>query len=238
VKLREILHMPEEDGPGRIEGFVLEGGERLTADAYVAAVPAWALSRLMPASLREMAFFANIAALPVAPAISVQIWFDRPVVDTIDFTLVGRSLTPVYQDVGKTVYPNPRGSRLSVIVSPADDLLAHTDQQLVRLVLKSLNDVEPRVMHAGVVKSVVLRHKEHLIRPLPGAMGARPGQATPVPNLFLAGDWTQQPYFGSQEGAVRGGKAAAREIVRALSPGLRITWAADGGPVPSHRDAP
>jgi len=38
-----------------------------------------------------------------------------------------------------------------------------------------------------------------------------------VPNLFLAGDWTQQPFFGSQEGAVRGGKACAEELLRSLS---------------------
>ena len=41
-------------------------------------------------------------------------------------------------------------------------------------------------------------------------------------NLFLAGDWRQQDFFGSQEGAVRGGKACAREVLRALAPGKAL----------------
>ena len=224
VELSEILLTPAGEGPVRVAGFGLAGGERLDADVYVAAVPAWAFSRLMPARLKADPFFRGIAELPLAPAISVQLWFDRPVVDTPDFTLVGRSLTPVYQDQTTNAYPNPRGSRVSVIVSPADALLDKPDSALVTLVLESLHQVEPRVQREALLKSVVLRHREHLIRPLPGAMSRRPTQITPVPNLFLAGDWTQQTYFGSQEGAVRGGKAAARAIVRALAPELRVSW--------------
>lgn len=224
LQLTGIGYERGEGGPGRITGFELANGERLEADAYVAAVPAWALKPLIPEPLRDLAYFNRITQLPVAPAISVQIWFDRPVVDTADYTLVARSLTPVYQDVARTAYPYARGSRLSVVISPADDLLDKTDQELLMLTLRSLQAVEPRVMQAGIAKSVILRHREHLIRPLPGAMSARPSQATPVPNLFVAGDWTHQEYFGSQEGAVRGGKAAARAVVRALSPELRISW--------------
>ena len=56
-------------------------------------------------------------------------------------------------------------------------------------------------------------HAQHLVRPLPGAMRARPDQATPIANLFFAGDWTQQPFFGSQEGAVRGGKACGEKLL-------------------------
>lgn len=226
AKLKSIDLAERQEGEAlpQIAGLTFMDGTTVEADAYVMALPAWALAPVLPAYYREKLFFRGIAELPVAPAISVQLFFDRRVCEDGDFRLVGRSLTPVYQDQSTNAYPYARGSRLSVIVSPADDLLDHTHQQLVTMVVKSLAQVQPAIGHAGLVKSVVLRHKEHLIRPLPGAMSARPTQETPVPNLFLAGDWTQQAFFGSQEGAVRGGKACARAIARRFKPELRVAW--------------
>jgi 15-cis-phytoene desaturase len=216
VKLGEILFDP---GENRVQGFVLEGGGRLEADAYVAAIPAWTFAPLIPGPLRQAPFFAAIAALPVAPAIAVQVWFDRRVVSTPDFTLVARSDVPVYQEQSINTYPYPDGGRISATISPADEYLSWTDAALVELTLGELAKVQPTIREARVVKSVVLKHEKHLIRPLPGAMSARPVQATPVPNLFLAGDWTQQDYFGSQEGAVRGGRACADAILRSFGVG-------------------
>jgi 15-cis-phytoene desaturase len=191
----------------------LQGGERLEGSVYVAALPVWNLVPLVPEPLKADPFFASLAELPVAPAISVQIWFDRDVVTHERFVLVGHSEACVYQDQSRNAYPTSQGSRLSVIVSPADRLLFAPDEALVKKVLESLEKVVPAVREARVRKSVVLKHPKHLVRPLPGAMSLRPVQATPVPNFFLAGDWTQQPFFGSQEGAVRGGKACAEAIL-------------------------
>jgi 15-cis-phytoene desaturase len=217
VKLREILFRPATvtgAGLGRVEGFGLEGGERLEADVYVAALPVWHLVPLVPGPLKTEPFFASLAELPVAPAISVQLWFDGPVVSHDRFTLVAHSHSCVFQDQSTNAYPYAGGSRLSVIVSPADGLLGEREEALVRLVVDELGRVQPAIRGARVVKSVVLKHEKHLVRPLPGAMSRRPTQATPVGNFFLAGDWTQQPFFGSQEGAVRGGKACAEAVLR------------------------
>lgn len=41
----------------------------------------------------------------------------------------------------------------------------------------------------------------------------RPTQKTPIPNFYLAGDYTKQRYLASMEGAVYSGKLAAKEIV-------------------------
>jgi 15-cis-phytoene desaturase len=218
VKLREILY---DAGEGRVRGFLLEAAERVEADCFVVAIPAWAFVPLIPGPLSRDPFFAGIASLPVAPAIAVQAWFDRHVVSTPDFTLVARSAVPVYQDQAALTYPYADGSRISATISPADEYLSWTDAALLEMTLEALAKVQPGVREARVVKSVVLKHEKHLIRPLPGAMSARPMQATPVANLFLAGDWTQQDYFGSQEGAVRGGRACAEAVIRSCGEGRR-----------------
>lgn len=213
TELTEVLYDPAER---LVTGFVLAGDQRVDADAYVIAIPAWGFVPLIPGPLRHEPFFAGIVDLPVAPAISVQLWFDRLASETDEFYLVARSYAAVYQEQSLRTYPCS-GGRISVIVSPADDLLDWEDQALVKMVVQSLGQVNKDIASAQIRKSVVLKHRRHLIRPLPGAMSSRPTQRTPIGNLFLAGDWTQQDFFGSQEGAVRGGKACAHEVIRSVS---------------------
>jgi 15-cis-phytoene desaturase len=212
ARLREIHY---DAASNSIKFLTLESGARVEADDYVMALPAWEFAPLIPEPLRTNPFFAQILTLPVAPAISVQLWFDRPVVDTQDFTLVARSFMPVYQEQGRS-YGDAEGTRISATISPADGYMAWGEEGLVAYALNLLAKIEPKVKGAKLVKRVILKHEKHLVRPRPGAMSRRPTQRTPVSNLFLAGDWTQQDYFGSQEGAVRGGRACAREILAQL----------------------
>jgi 15-cis-phytoene desaturase len=205
-----------DKGELRADALELRNGERIEGDVFVMAVPAWELLPLLPPELQQMGFFQDISTLPTAPAISAQLWFDGDRVSSKEYTLVAGSRAPVYQDQSTTAYPDARGSRLSVIISPADQLLEASDSQIVAEVMASLRPVEPALRGVEPRKVVILRHAKHLIRPLPGAMSRRPTQVTPVPNLFLAGDWTQQDFLGSQEGAVRGGKRAAEAIQAAL----------------------
>lgn len=200
----------------KVKSFGLEDGQRISADIFVMALPSWIFAALIPDKLAEEEFFQNIRSLPTAPAIAVQLWFDRPVAANEDFVLVPRSDTPVYQEQGVT-YRNQKGTRISITISPAEGHLNNSDQDLVDLALDSLRKVEPATRSAQLLKSVVLKHEKHLLKPLPGVMSRRPSQVTPIKNFFLAGDWTQQDYFGSQEGAVRSGCACAEQILRSTS---------------------
>jgi zeta-carotene desaturase len=42
---------------------------------------------------------------------------------------------------------------------------------------------------------------------------------TPLPNLFLAGDWTQTGWPATMESAVRSGRLAAAAVIRQASAG-------------------
>ena len=52
----------------------------------------------------------------------------------------------------------------------------------------------------------------------PGHDRLRPAQATAVPGLTLAGDYTRQPFLTTMEGAVLAGQRAARVIEQARGP--------------------
>jgi 15-cis-phytoene desaturase len=215
MRLEQILYQPDLR---RVTGFGTADGGWFQADAFVLAIPGWSLAPLLPEPLRLEPFFAEIDTLPVAPAIAVQLWFDRQFLNTPDYFLVARGFVPIYQEQSVRTYPSSAGGRISTLVCPADDLLTWDEPKLVTLVTETLSRVVPAIKQARVLKSIVLKHHRHLIRPLPGALSRRPSQKTPVPNLFLAGDWTQQDFFGSQEGAVRGGKACARAVLHELLP--------------------
>jgi 15-cis-phytoene desaturase len=212
TKIVEILHEPDSTPLGRINGFVLDDASVVEADIYVVAMPAWTFAPLIPQPIRNDPFFANIADLPIAPAIAVQLWMDRKVAKSDAYHLLPRTNVVVYQDQTKRTYPYPHGSRLSVDLAPADDMLGWDDEAIVKHTLDTLRAANPAMVKAKVKKWVVLKHPAHLIRPLPGVMTRRPSQVTPVANFFLAGDWTQQEFFGSQEGAVRGGRDCASAI--------------------------
>ena len=59
----------------------------------------------------------------------------------------------------------------------------------------------------------MVRIPNSIYREAPGSDPFRPSQATPVPNLFLAGDYTRQDYMASMEGAVRSGQRAAQAVL-------------------------
>jgi uncharacterized protein with NAD-binding domain and iron-sulfur cluster len=48
----------------------------------------------------------------------------------------------------------------------------------------------------------------------PGVDRLRPAQNTPIPNLFLAGDWTATGWPATMEGAVRSGYLAVEALLR------------------------
>ncbi|MCA9867957.1 MAG: FAD-dependent oxidoreductase, partial [Anaerolineales bacterium] len=60
----------------------------------------------------------------------------------------------------------------------------------------------------------VVSHPEDFYLLAPGAEKLRPSQATPIPGLTLAGDYTKQPLFCTMEGAVMSGERAAKAVIK------------------------
>src|SRR5262245_4005314 len=155
MRLEKVLYQPDLR---RVTGFGTADGGWFQADAYVLAIPGWTVMPLLPEPLRLEPFFAEIGTLPVAPAISVQLWFDRQFLDRPDYFLVARGYVPMYQEQSLRTYPWSAGSRISALVAPADDLLTWDEPKLVTLVIETLSRVAPAMKAAKVLKSVVLKH--------------------------------------------------------------------------------
>ncbi|MDY6783674.1 MAG: 15-cis-phytoene desaturase [Cyanobacteriota bacterium] len=217
--LKEILL--EEDGS--VRGFLmrgLKGAEDylIEADTYVSALSVDALKLLIPQAWRERQFFEQLKELEGVPVINLHLWFDRKLTD-IDHLLFSRSpLLSVYADMSNTCreYANSDRSMLELVLAPAKDWIAKSDDEIIAATMVELKKLFPQ--HFGeenpakLLKSHVIKTPRSVYKATPGREAYRPPQKTPIPNFYLSGSYTRQRYLGSMEGAVLSGKLAARAI--------------------------
>ena len=98
-------------------------------------------------------------------------------------------------------------------VAPAAPLWGQSDAAIIAACRAALADLWPASRAAQVLKATLVRIPNSIYRESPGSDRYRPPQATPVPHLYLAGDYTQQDYMASMEGAVRSAHLAARALL-------------------------
>jgi 15-cis-phytoene desaturase len=217
--LKEILL--KEDGT--VQGFLIRGldgaaDEVVTADLYVSALPVDPLKTLVPPAWREFPEFQQIQGLEGVPVINVHLWFDRKLTD-IDHLLFSRSpLLSVYADMSNTCkgYSNPNRSMLELVLAPAQDWIAKSEEEIVAATLGELEKLFPQHFlgdnPARLLKSRVVKTPRSVYKATPGRQACRPDQRTSIGNFYLAGDFTMQKYLGSMEGATLSGKQCAQTI--------------------------
>lgn len=206
---------PTPAGPGRL-GVVLDDG-RLEGDAVVLAVPHEAVASLLPAGARLDP--ARLAGLGTSPIVDVHVVYDRKVTDLEVAAGVG---TPVQFLFDRTVAAGldpAEGQVLAVSVSGADAEHGERPEVLVDRYTRALAELLPAARSAKVVDALVTREHSATFRAAPGTAALRPGPATGIEGLFLAGAWTDTRWPATMEGAVRSGTVAASCALHAL--GLR-----------------
>lgn len=202
-----------ELGDGGIEGVVTEGGDYFTADAYVSAVPAHDLVRMLPVRAWDYPYFSSLRCLGPVPVISVQLWFDRKITKVGDVIMSPGCVFCVYADLSNANFPAAR-SLVQLVVAPAEHLLSVSDQDVVDHVVRDLRDVWGTARRAEIIKYAVVRTPRafHALRP--GREIHRPRQRSPFANFVLAGDFTQSVLPPNMETATSTGIAAARQLLK------------------------
>jgi squalene-associated FAD-dependent desaturase len=184
---------------------------RLDADAVVSAVPWSALPPLLPEPWRSDPAFAAAPRLSGSPIVSIEMWLDRVVVDRPMVGLRDSEVEWVF-DKGR-LYGRPGAPQhLAFIISAAYRSAPRPNADLAALAEAALLRYFPSMAEARVTRTLVLREAEATFSCDPASEAIRPGAATPVRGLYLAGDWTDTGLPATIEGAVRSGRAAARLI--------------------------
>ncbi len=196
-------------------GVRLQGGEIIAADAFVMAAPLHSARQAIPRVLRHLPYFDNLWKLKSVPVMNVQVWFDRYVSETDNLHFTADAPFSVFADLAVTspLYDRHGGSLVSMAVAPAEPLWHLSDEEIARKCLDALGDLWPRTREARVLHHTVVKIPNSIYREVPGSDALRPTQRTPIRNFALAGDYTQQDYMASMEGAVRSGHRAARALL-------------------------
>lgn len=198
---------------GRVQGVATRNGQTMTADWYVAATTFDRLLDLLPAETAEgHECFRNLRNFETSPITSVHVWYDRPVLDLPHVVLV--------DCVGQWVFNRgetaPGEHYVQVVVSAARQFRGLGHDEVERRILAELSQLFPAAATAEVKRTRVVTEHAATFSAVPGVDRWRPAQATPIPNLFLAGDWTATGWPATMEGAVRSGYLAAEAILERL----------------------
>jgi squalene-associated FAD-dependent desaturase len=193
-----------------VDGFPVD------ADAVVLAVPHPAAAALVPAAAcPDRGHWSRLGASPI---VDVHVLYDRPVLDLPFAAVVDSPVQWVFDRsaAGGLDAALPGGQYVSSVVSAAGEWIDAPVARIREVFLPALADVLPRARRAEVAGFFVTRERHATFRQAPGTEAVRPGAATRMPGLFLAGAWTATGWPDTMEGAVRSGLESARRCRRHL----------------------
>ncbi len=205
-----------EGDNGGIAQVRLASGETISGGVFISALPPDALLRILPPSLALDPFFAGLAGIETSPIVNIHLWYDRPVMEEDFCALVDSPLQWVFnQTRNHDTNAVADSHHVCVSVSAAWEYIEQPREQLAETFAREMAGVFPAAGQAKILQTRVVKQRNATFRCRPGVNRLRPGAVTPVPNLFLAGEWTATGWPSTMEGAVRSGYAAAHAVAAA-----------------------
>ena len=207
----------------RITGVVTVNGELIEGDAVISAVPAAALTPLLPGGSEETDgpddFFTPAESIKTAPIVAVHIWYDRPVLRQKYVAVLDSPLQWVFNDTELKSRDDGAGQHIVISLSGAWEWKDRSKQELREIFTTEMALVFPEAQKAAITKFAVVKMLEATFRAIPGTQSARLSQRTPLPGLYLAGDWTDTGWPSTMESAVRSGNLAAGYVAEDIGTG-------------------
>lgn len=214
-----------DDTENSVAGLLLKGGEIVSADYYVSAMPVDAIKKLTPDPWRDIPYFSKMMGLKGVPVINIHVWFDRKL-STVDNLIFSRSpLLSVYADMSEACngYASKDESMLEMVFAPAKGWIGKPDEEIFDATMKELERLFPEEIRsnteeqetgnfAKVLKYSLVKTATSVYETLPGCEEMRPTQKSPISNFVMAGDFSKQKYLASMEGAILSGQLAARTV--------------------------
>jgi squalene-associated FAD-dependent desaturase len=195
---------------GVVAAVELKDGQRIEGDYFISAVPPEALFAILPDDLRKKEF-ASLMTLGSSPIVSINLWFDRSIIDHEFVGLLGtRSQWIFNKDL--IMSPGKQSNQVAVIISAARDFVDWTKNDLVDMAISELHELLPASRGAELLHSVIVKEREATLSHSVESDSLRPGPRTSIPNLILAGDWTDTGLPATIESAVLSGDNAAKAL--------------------------
>ena len=195
-----------------ITGIHLHGGDTLRADWYVAAIPHRDLCALLPdRALARYAYFGQLTKLADFPVVFVHLWMDQGIPAPRLILFAGR--TYHWMVSRRSEAPSNPGTVVSLVATGSHTLLSCPDEALRESALRDLKAGMPTLGEARVLECQVVRKPHASLSLRPGTTSFRPLPQSPLPNLLLAGAWTDTALPALLESAILSGERCAAAIL-------------------------
>jgi len=196
-------------GPSGVTGVEIRG-RAIAAPLVVSSVPWHALAGLfevVPAVLAPVV--AHASAMQSAPIVTVNLWFERPVLDAAFMGLPGRAFQWVFDK--RRVAPG-QATHLSLVCSGATEVVGLENDAIVERAVAELRQAVPAARRARLVRGTAVRERRATFS-LAAGEPRRPVTVTPLQGFLLAGDWIDTGLPATIESAVVSGHRAARAVL-------------------------
>ena len=201
---------------GRASHVELASGRLLHGAAYVSALPPEELLRILPQEVAGGPFFSAITHHTYSPIVGVHLWYDRPVMEQDFVAFLDSPIQWVFNRSKIEGSSNSNGQHVCISISEASEIVDRPNQELRSMFVREMEKLFPRAREACIRRFRVIKERRATFRCVPGIAGRRPPPLTPIPNLFLAGEWTDTGWPSTMEGAVRSGVLAADALASRL----------------------
>ena len=139
----------------------------------------------------------------------MHLWYDRPVLELPHVVLIS--------SVGQWVFNRgecvPGEHYVQIVVSAARQFRGLGHEEVQRRIVAEMANLFPAARSDALLRTRVVTEHAATFSAVPGVDQWRPDQASPIGNLFVAGDWTATGWPATMEGAVRSGYLAAEKLL-------------------------
>ncbi len=181
----------------------------LVVDAVILATAPDAARRLLEPLPTMRPLAEQISQFTYRTILGMHLFFDQPVMTEPHLALIGTELQWLFRK-------DADGRHIHGVISAATQQSDESTHTLECRLLGEIHRLLPRSAQARLLNSRIVREKRATWSPRPGIDRLRPSQITPLPNLYLAGDYTQTGWPATMEGAVRSGYLAATALLNCL----------------------
>lgn len=208
------------DDVGNATGVVC-GGENFDADAVILGVSVSGIKNIVSGSkgLNNYPQFRNLTNLGGIDVLATRLWFDRKV----NVPLPSNACFGFDPTTGWTFfdlnnlhdeYKNESSTVIEADFYHANQLLPMTDEEIIAKVHQDIGTCVNGFKDAKVIDYSVIRVRQGVTHFAPGSYQYFLKATTPIPNLFMSGDWIINSHGSwSQEKAYITGLEAANLVI-------------------------
>jgi squalene-associated FAD-dependent desaturase len=199
-----------------VTGVTTLSGNTIEADAVVLAVQNTDIRRLVPDEYADESFVADAESLGTTPIVGIHIWYDRQIMEAPFQAELNSPLQFIFNvsdmQTGADDVVGETGQHIVISLSGAWEWSKLDRGELRERFVAEMANAFPIARQAEVIRFISVKQVNATFRVTPGSMVHRASQQTNVPNLYLAGDWTNTDWPSTMESAVRSGNLAAEAI--------------------------